>query len=93
MLVKEQRRIQEADPDAMVAALAPFTKLLEGLLADAGVAGAVRAGDWSRDATTMFDLVLHQIYLLGSGADRAAADEAAEYMWDFCWSGLSGGGR
>jgi AcrR family transcriptional regulator len=93
MLIREQRRLQEANPDAMAGALAPFTVLLEGLLADAAVAGAIRAGDPRRDATTIFDLVIHQIYLLGSEADRAAADEAARYLWEFCWSGLSAGLR
>jgi AcrR family transcriptional regulator len=89
MLLREQRRLEQVDPAAMEAALAPFTDLLADLLADAGAAGRVRSGDWQRDARTVFDLALLQLHQLGPGADRAAADAAAAYLWSFCWSGLS----
>jgi AcrR family transcriptional regulator len=91
MLIREQRRLQEEFPDAMAAALAPFIQLLEGLLADASAAGAIRPGDSWRDAVTVFDLALHQLYVLGPGADREATEEASAYLWSFCWSGLAAG--
>lgn len=87
-LMREQRRLEQVDPEAMAGALAPFTDLLAHLLAGAGAVGAVRSGDWGRDASMVFDLVLHQIHSLGAGPTRAQTDEAAEYLWSFCWSGL-----
>jgi AcrR family transcriptional regulator len=88
MLIREQRRLEQADPDGMAAALAPFTDLLESLLAEAGAAGQIRSGDWSRDAATLFNLVMHQLLTLGPGAGRDEAEEAADYVWAFCGTGL-----
>jgi AcrR family transcriptional regulator len=89
MLISEQRRLEQADPDGMTAALAPFTDLLESLLADAGSAGQIRPGDCRRDAATLFNLVMHQLQALGPGAGRAEAEEAADYLWSFCTTGLA----
>lgn len=91
MLLREQRRLEQSDPEGMEAALAPFTDLLEALLAEAGAAGEVRPGDWRRDATMLFNLTMLQLKALGPGADRAEADEAAEYLWAFCIQGLATG--
>jgi AcrR family transcriptional regulator len=91
MLIREQRRLEQEDPEAMATALAPFTDLLERLLAEAGAAGEIRAGDWRRDATTLFNMAIHQIQVLGPGPDREAADEAAGYLWSFCIDGLATG--
>jgi AcrR family transcriptional regulator len=91
MLLQEQRRLEQVDPDAMATALAPFIDLLEALLADAGAAGEVRPGDWRRDATTVFNLSLLQFHTLGPGARREEAAEAAEYLWSFCTRGLATG--
>jgi AcrR family transcriptional regulator len=88
MLLREQRRLEQLDPAAMAMALAPFTDLLTALLTEAGAAGRVRVGDWSRDASTIFNLVLLQLHHLGPGADRETAEAAATYLWSFCWSGL-----
>lgn len=88
MLLREQRRLEQTDPVGMATALAPFIDLLESLLIEGGAVGVVRPGDWRRDAAMVFDLVLTRIHRLGAGPDRAATEEAAEYLWEFCWSGL-----
>jgi AcrR family transcriptional regulator len=88
MLMREQRRLEQADPEGMAGALAPFIDLLDGLLAEAIAAGVVRSGDPRRDATTVFNLGLMHLNTLGPGADLAATEAAADYLWSFCWSGL-----
>lgn len=88
MLLREQRRLEQTDPVAMSHALAPFIDLLEAVLVEGAAAGTIRAGDTRRDAALVFDLVLAQIHTLGAGPDRATTDEAAAYLWQFCWSGL-----
>jgi len=90
MLMREQRRLEQADPEGMASALAPFIDLLEALLVDAVDAGEVRRGDQRRDATTIFNLVLDQIHTLGAGPDRNETELAADYLWQFCWGGLRG---
>ena len=90
MLMREQRRLEQADPDAMALALGPFIDLLESLLVDAVRVGEVRPGDQRRDAATIFNLALDQIHALGAGPSSDEAERAADYLWQFCWSGLRG---
>lgn len=82
VLVREHRRLSEAHPDQMDAALAPFLDLLARDLAAAAATGTIRPGDPARDARTVFDLVLTQIHQLvltspmPTGAHPAAAGRA-----------------
>ena len=87
MLVREHRRLSEARPDAMRAALAPLIRVLEQEIADATAAGECASTDPARDAETVFALVLEGIYDVTLG--RVEPREEAEYLWGFCWAGLS----
>lgn len=86
LLLRERARLDEADSDRMAVALAPFTELLEGLLAGVADAGLTRHGEPERDAAIIFNLVMANIHvqLLNDGD----GEDAADYLWDFCWSGI-----
>jgi AcrR family transcriptional regulator len=83
VLVREHRRLSEHYPLELRVALAP----LVGLLAD-HIAAATDTRDPRRDAETMFRVILAGIddVVVGRVTD---ADEQAEYLWQFCWGGLS----
>lgn len=87
VLVREHRRLSEARPDTMRAALAPLIRLLEQQIADATAASECASKDPARDAETIFALVLEGIFDVALG--RAEPREEAEYLWGFCWAGLS----
>jgi AcrR family transcriptional regulator len=97
VLVREHRRLAEARPESMTEALRPLVDLLAGELRAAAEAGVMRRGDHERDARFLLDLVLVRIHdlVLGAGGppspDHIA--EVADYVWEFCWGGLSNGGE
>jgi AcrR family transcriptional regulator len=85
VLVREHRRLSEHYPLELRVALAPLVELL----AD-HIGAATDAADARRDAETMFRILLQGIddVVVGRTAD---AREQAEYLWQFCWHGLTGG--
>jgi AcrR family transcriptional regulator len=90
VLVREHRRLVEARPEEVEGALRPLLQLLIDDLTLAMANGEMRPADPERDARTVFNLVLlyiHELVLAGRTAD--AVDEAAAYVWSFCWGGLS----
>jgi AcrR family transcriptional regulator len=102
VLVREHRRLAEARPDQLAAALGPFVALLADELARAAEAGVARRREPVRDAWTVLDLVLLQIHHLmapaagaAAGADANGDDQGeraratAAYVWSFVWSGLA----
>lgn len=92
VLVREHRRLGEAQPDRLAVALGPFVDLLTRELERAAEAGVARRRDPARDAWTIFDLVLVKIHELAvavpGGASPELAQRTAAYVWSFCWSGL-----
>jgi AcrR family transcriptional regulator len=88
VLVREHRRLSIASPTKMRVALAPFHDLLERELIAASAGGRVRPGDFRRDAINVFELVLSNIYEVVLGVDDVTPGDAADYVWNFCWSGL-----
>jgi hypothetical protein len=62
--------------------------VIESEIIAATAAGACESRDPARDAQLMFTLVLEGISDVTLG--RAEPLEAAEYLWSFCWAGLSG---
>ncbi len=96
VLVREHRRLAEARPEAMEAALCPLVDLLATELAAASHTGIVRPGNPQRDARLVLDLVLvtiHDLVLAPGGPPSAERiTEVAEYVWEFCWGGLAGSG-
>jgi AcrR family transcriptional regulator len=87
VLVREHRRLSEARPDTLRAALAPLLRLLEEEIGSATAAGVCASPDPARDAETVFAVLLEGIYNVSLG--RAEPREEAEYLWGFCWAGLS----
>ena len=85
VLVREHRRLSEHYPLELRVALAPLVELLAE-----HIALATGAADARRDAETMFRILLQGIddVVVGRAAD---AREQAEYLWQFCWHGLTGG--
>ena len=85
LLVREHRRLSEHYPLELRVALAPLVELLAG-----HIAAATSAADARRDAETMFRVLLQGIddVVVGRVDD---AREQAEYLWQFCWHGLTGG--
>ena len=81
MLVHEHRRLAEERPETLRAALAPMVDLLAVEIARAVDAGAAVSSDPSRDAQTVFVLVLEGIHEVGLG--RSEALEQAGYLWKF----------
>lgn len=83
VLVREHRRLWEHYPRELSIALAPLVDLLA-----AHVAAATNGPDPQRDADTMFRLILQGIdeVVVGRVVDPR---ELAEYLWQFCWRGLS----
>ncbi|MGO9876108.1 MAG: TetR/AcrR family transcriptional regulator [Acidimicrobiia bacterium] len=83
VLVREHRRLCEQYPLELRVALAPLVELLAE-----HIAAATDTHDPRRDAETMFRVILAGIddVVVGRVAD---ADEQAEYLWQFCWGGLS----
>jgi AcrR family transcriptional regulator len=88
MLVQEHRRLSEQRPDELRRALAPMIDVLAREIDAAVRAGVVASPDPSRDAQTMFALVLDGVHDVTLG--RVDALEQAEYLWRFCWHGLRG---
>ncbi len=86
MLVQEHRRLSELRNGELRLALAPMIDVLRDELVAAQHAGAVTA-DPERDAQTVFALVLEGVHDVTLG--RVAALDQADYLWRFCWSGIS----
>jgi AcrR family transcriptional regulator len=84
VLVREHRRLSEHYPLELRVALAPLVELLAN-----HIAAATDSGDARRDAETMFRMLVQGIddVVVGRVAD---AREQAEYLWQFCWTGLGG---
>ena len=87
VLVREHRRLSEERPDALRAALAPLIRVIEQEIAAATDRGLCASPDPARDAETIFAILLEGIYDVTLG--RAEPREEAEYLWGFCWTGLS----
>ena len=85
VLVREHRRLSEHYPLELRVALAPLVELLAH-----HIDAAIDSRDARRDAETMFRILLGGIddVVVGRVTD---ARELAEYLWHFCWSGLTGG--
>jgi AcrR family transcriptional regulator len=85
VLVREHRRLSEHHPHELRVALAPLVELLAE-----HIAAATDTDDPRRDAETMFRLILAGIddVVVGRVTD---SDEQAEYLWRFCWGGLTHG--
>jgi AcrR family transcriptional regulator len=85
VLVREHRRLSEQYPVELRVALAPLVELLAE-----HVDAATESRDAGRDAETMFRILLGGIddVVVGRVTD---ARELAEYLWQFCWTGLTGG--
>jgi len=85
VLVREHRRLSEAYPLELRVALAPLVELLAE-----HIDAATETSDARRDAETMFRILLQGIddVVVGRVTD---ARELAEYLWQFCWTGLTGG--
>jgi AcrR family transcriptional regulator len=85
VLVSEHRRLSEQYPLELRVALAPLVELLAR-----HIDAATQSRDPRRDAETMFRILLGGIddVVVGRVTD---ARELAEYLWQFCWTGLTGG--
>ena len=85
VLVREHRRLSEEYPLELRVALAPLVELLAG-----HIEAATPSRNARRDAETMFRILLGGIddVVVGRVTD---AREHAEYLWQFCRSGLTGG--
>jgi AcrR family transcriptional regulator len=85
VLVREHRRLSEHHPLELRVALAPLVELLAQ-----HIDAATDSRDARRDAETMFRVLLGGIddVVVGRVTD---ARELAAYLWQFCWSGLTGG--
>jgi AcrR family transcriptional regulator len=85
VLVREHRRLSEHYPLELRVALAPIVELLAH-----HIEAATNSHDARRDAETMFRVLLGGIddVVVGRVADSR---ELAEYLWQFCWTGLTGG--
>ena len=84
VLVREHRRLSEHYPLELRVALAPLVELLAEHIAAA--TNTPRSA--TRDAETMFRVILQGIDDVVVGRDTDA-NEQAEYLWRFCWGGLS----
>jgi hypothetical protein len=91
VLVGEHRRLSDEHPDDLERALSPLLSLLASEIDAATRAGAMASSDPVRDANTMFAVVLGGVHDVTAG--RADARETAEYLWEFCSSGLKGPNR
>jgi AcrR family transcriptional regulator len=88
VLVREHQRLSEAHGDQVTAAIRPLVAALESDIEAGMRAGDVRSGDAGRDARTILEVVLaaiHRLVVEGSGESPA---DAANYVWEFCWSGV-----
>jgi AcrR family transcriptional regulator len=85
VLVREHRRLSEHYPLELRVALAPLVELLAE-----HIDAATPTRDARRDAETMFRILLSGIddVVVGRVTD---ARELADYLWQFCWTGLTGG--
>jgi len=83
VLVREHRRLSEHHPRELRSALAPLVELLATC-----IAAATDTDDPSRDAETMFRMLIQGIddLVVGRVDDPSGL---AEYLWQFCWGGLS----
>jgi AcrR family transcriptional regulator len=86
MLVQEHRRLAEGRPETLRTALAPMIDVLATEIARAVDAGVAESREPSRDADTIFVLVLEGIHEVGLG--RADPLEQASYLWRFCAAAL-----
>ena len=87
VLVQEHRRLAEERPDELRVALAPMVDLLATEIAGATDGGVAASSDPSRDAQTIFVLVLEGIHEVALG--RADPLEQADYLWRFSAAALS----
>ncbi|HUV09583.1 MAG TPA: TetR/AcrR family transcriptional regulator [Acidimicrobiia bacterium] len=88
VLVREHRRLSEAHPDELARAIAPMVDVLILEVSAAADAGVVSSDDPTRDAATIFALVLEGIHDVTLG--RVDALDQAEYLWRFCRAALRG---
>jgi AcrR family transcriptional regulator len=88
VLVHEYQRLHEERADELDLALAPLVDLLVEEIRAAHDAGVCGANDPTRDARTVFVLVLAGIHEVTLGRERPL--DAADHIWRFVWSGLAG---
>lgn len=88
VLVREHRRLSEAHPDELTRALAPMVDVLVAQVDAAADAGVIASDDPTRDAATIFALVLEGIHDVTLG--RVDASSQAAYLWSFCLAALRG---
>jgi AcrR family transcriptional regulator len=86
VLVREERRLSEARPEQMRAALAPMIGVLEREIERATAAGECSSTDAARDAETIFALMIEGLSDVTLG--RVEALDEADYLWGFCWGAL-----
>jgi AcrR family transcriptional regulator len=86
VLVREHRRLGEERPDELRAALAPIVDLLAAELSSAAAAGTIISSEPTRDAETVFGLLLGGVHEVTLG--RRDAGDVAAHLWRLCWSGL-----
>jgi AcrR family transcriptional regulator len=86
VLVREHRRLDVERPDELRAALAPLVDLLAHELSDAATAGHARTPEPTRDAQTIFGLLLAGVSEVTFGR-HDPADEA-DHVWRLAASGL-----
>jgi len=91
VLVREHLRLSESRPEQMAEVLRPFLEILATDIAVAMDAGNVRPGNADRDARSVFDLVLANIHHLVPGHAGETPQQAARYVWRFCWGGMQTG--
>ena len=77
------------DPDRLVAAMAPISRLLVDLLKAAVDAGAIRVDDTQRAAMLIQQIVLYG-WLMNRLVRNSRTRVTAEDAWDFCLHGLGG---
>jgi AcrR family transcriptional regulator len=77
------------NPERLVAAMAPISRLLVELLKAAMDAGVIRVGDTQRAAMLIQQIVLYG-WLMNRLVPNARSRVAAEDAWEFCLRGLGG---
>ncbi len=75
------------DPERLVAAMTPVSRMLIELLDAAVAAGAVRVGDTRRAALLVQQTVMYS-WLMSRLAGKARVQVSAEDAWAFCLHGL-----
>ena len=87
--VQHKSAVSKTEAHSTINFLVDQVASYERELAAASEAGVVRPGDFHRDALNVFELVLSNINEVVLGSDDVSPGDAARYVWEFCWAGLS----